>query len=64
MYGAKKEHVIRGGKLPPSTRVAKRTIIANDTFHKVAWIGSRRVVNVNNQGEPQFNPPQKRWDVK
>jgi len=60
-------YVIRGGTASLNScalRVAKRTIIANGTFHKVAWIGSRRVVNVNNQGEPQFNPPQKRWDVK
>ena len=56
-------YVIRGGTASLNScalRVAKRTIIANDTFHKVAWIGSRRVVNVNNQEEPQFNPPQKR----
>ena len=54
--------------LPPSIReplrVAKRTTIANDTFHKVAWIGFRCVVDVNNQGKPQLKPPQKRWDVK
>ena len=65
--GPKKEHVIRGGAAFLNSwalRVAKRTTIANDTFHQVAWIGFRCVIDVNNQGKPQLNPPQKRWDVK
>ena len=65
--GPKKEHVIRGGAASLNSwalRVAKRTTIANDTFHRVAWIGFRCVVDVNNRGKPQLNPPQKRWDVK
>ncbi len=64
--GAKKEHVIRGGSASLNSwalRVAKRTTIANNTFHKVAWIGFRCVVDVKD-GRPQLRPANKRWDVK
>ena len=63
----KKEHVIRGGSASLnswSLRVAKRTTIANDTFHRVAWIGFRCVVDVDENGRPKLRPKNKKWDVK